>query len=187
MKQVTAAIMITLLLVCNCYADELTGNINVTLGMNFMDHDDWEPVDEQRELGINIDLRANSPVALTIGLYGSSDDDIINGYNVELSTSELRVGLKKIWEIDENISLFFSGGIAIISVEAEVDLRPQYSKISEKDGNDGFWIGCGAYKTINNSLNIGAQVEFSSANIEIANENADAGGTHVALIVGYHF
>ena len=38
-------------------ADDWTGNVNFTLGAKSLDKDDWAPVEDQGELGINVDFR----------------------------------------------------------------------------------------------------------------------------------
>ena len=185
MKQVIAAIIIAFLLVCNCYA--VDGNINVTLGMNFMDNDDWKPLDEQKEIGVNIDLCGNAPIALTLGYCRSSDGENIDGLDIDTSASEIRVGIKKIWEVDDNVNLFLGGGYTHIAVDADISNGEQYLSVNDDDSAHGGWIGCGAYMTINETVNLGVQVEYSRADVELFGVGADAGGTHVALIVGYHF
>lgn len=45
----------------------------------------------------------------------------------------------------------------------------------------------GVYFTVAQHFNIGAEVRYSMADVDIAGVDADAGGLHVGLLLGYHW
>ena len=107
-----------------------TGNINGFLGMKQLDEDDWEPVEEQTEFGVKLDFKQESwPVSIAIDYLVSSDDDsglyYVSGYgviaaDVEGETSELCLGVRKVWDQSPTMRPFIGGGLALISAEAKV-------------------------------------------------------------------
>jgi hypothetical protein len=99
-----------------------TGNINLSLGMKYLDDYDWEPLEEQQELGIRVDFKQQGwPVSIAIDLFHSSDDKTMYVYDpwlgtvpvsVEANTSELCLGVRKLdtgiyWTLAEHLNIGF--------------------------------------------------------------------------------
>lgn len=172
-------------------AHDWTGNVNFTLGGKSLDKDDWDPVEDQGEFGIEVDFRQPSwPVNIAFALTGSNvteDDIIIEGYSVEEegSTSELRFGLRKIWEPTPSMRPFLGGGLAFIG--AELEGRAPGGTTHDDDSSTGIWISGGIYWTIGTSFNLGFELGYSHADIKLFDEDFEAGGTHAALLMGYHW
>lgn len=169
-----------------------TGNLNLFLGVKQLDEDDWEPVDSQGEIGLELDFRPRAwPVNLVVGLRGGSDeadefDPFFGPVKFESWTSELTFGVKKIWEpVGTPIRPFIGGGLLFANAEATV--RMGGIEVSEDDTGVGFWLGGGVYFTLAEHFNIGLDLRFSRADVDIAGVDAEAGGNHFGLIVGYHW
>jgi len=172
-----------------------TGNINAFLGMKYLDEDDWEPVEEQTEFGLRIDFKQEGwPVSIAIDYLVSSDDDTGLWYDpvigiftatVEGETSELCLGVRKIWDHFPTMRPFIGGGIARITAEAKVSALG-FSDSADDDAI-GIWIGGGVYWTLAEHFNIGFDVRWSKAEVTFYGVDGEAGGSHVGLLLGYHW
>jgi len=167
-------------------AGEWTGNANLLLGVKFLDEIDWDPLDEQAEAGIDIDFRRREwPVNLAVAFVYSMDEDDVDGVDLDGSTAELRLGIRKIWEPEQTIRPFIGGGIVLL--RADIDSEYQGTKISDHDETVGIWVNGGIYWTLNRSLNLGFNLGFSTGEVTLFGHDADAGGFQSALLVGYHW
>jgi len=167
-------------------AGEWTGNANLLLGVKFLDEIDWEPLDEQVEAGIDIDFRRREwPISLAAAFVYSMDDDDVDGIDLDGSTAELRLGIRKIWEPDQTIRPFIGGGMVLL--KADLDSEYQGAKISDDDTAVGIWINGGIYWTLNRFLNLGFNLGFSTGEVTLFGYDADAGGFQSALLLGYHW
>lgn len=172
-----------------------TGNINVFLGMKYLDEDDWEPVEEQEEFGITVDFKQQGwPVSIAIGYSSSSADETeliydpiwgIVPFEFEGETSELCLGVRKIWDYFPAVRPFIGGGIALISAEAKGTALG--ISISDDDDAAGIWIGGGIYWTLGEYFNIGFDLRWSKAEVTLLDIDVEAGGSHVGLLLGYHW
>jgi len=169
--------------------DDWTGNLNFSVGGKVLDKGDWEPVDEQAELGINVDFRSRSwPISIAVGLRASTDEEddvVVQGVilDSEGSTKELRVGLCKIWEPTTSMRPFLGGGLAAISAEIERSALGLTER--DHDAGTGLWLNGGIYWTFGAGVNLGFEVGYSQARISLFGEKSDAGGTHAGLLMGF--
>lgn len=168
-----------------------TGNVNLKAGAKALDEDDWEPLEDQNEIGADVDFRmVDWPVSVTVALYGSAQKKEISGMDVEGKTGELRIGIKKIWEPDPSMRPFVGGGIAFISAENEwvnEYLSPLQLKVSDDDQGTGLWVSGGVFWTIKECFNLGFELGLSSVDVTLFNQEKKAGGAHAALLLGYHW
>lgn len=169
-----------------------TGNVNLFLGGKALDEDDWEPVDSQGEIGIEVDFRPRSwPINLVVGLRGAADeadvfDPVFGFVTLESWTSELSFGVKKIWEPQGvPIRPYIGGGL--LYATAEITVKDSFGSASEDDSGVGFWLGGGVFFTLAEHFNIGLDLRVSRAEVEIAGFDVEAGGDHFGLILGYHW
>ena len=167
-------------------AQEWTGNINFTLGAKALDDDDWEPVEDQGEFGINVDFRQKDwPVNIAVALIGAGAEDTYEGMDVESVTSELRFGVKKIWAPNETMRPFLGGGLALVT--GDLELGYLGDKISDDDSGLGVWLEGGVYWTIGGAFNLGFEIGYSTAEVTLFGVDVDAGGGHAGLLLGYHW
>ena len=171
--------------------DQWTGNIDMFLGQKNLDKDDWEPVEEQGEFGIEVDFREKDwPVNIAIDVLASSDDQsIIDPFfgqvDLEGKTTEFNIGIRKIWD-ESSVRPFIGGGLSYIRAEAKVTI-PGIGSNSESDTGVGIWLGGGVYFTLGEHFNLGVELKYSDANVTIADVDVAAGGTHFGLLAGYHW
>lgn len=221
---------ITFFILSQSYAADFTGNVNVYYGTKSLSDYDWADLSSQQGLGANADFNFKSmPFNIAIGYLKSTYDDTVlkeytytpafgpglpggpPGMNLtqtvevdteyETSTSELRLGVKKIWEPTSNMRPFIGFGLAMIQAKNKASVDPvsaaAYSIATPLSDNDkalGMYISGGVYWTLFishllNHINFGVEVAYSQANVEFKElgGKVNAGGTHYGLFVGYHF
>ena len=172
-----------------------SGNVNFFLGAKFLEEDDWEPVDEHVEGGILVDFKQQwFPFSIAIDLlYSGNDQDMgvhvfgfgTFGAHVESRTTEVNLGIRKIWEKSETVRPFVGGGLAIINAE----LNSKALGVSESDDDTGVgaWIDAGIYWTLNKQFNIGVDARWSRAEVDLYGITGQAGGWHIGAMAGFHW
>lgn len=162
----------------------LTGNANGFLGQKTLDSDDWGPLDQQLEGGVLFDIRDNHwPISFAADLLVSSDTADTPSGEITGVTLELDVGVRKVFDISGNaLHPYVGGGLALISADIE-----NAAGFSDDDSGTGYWVSGGAYWTFTNNINAGLDVRYSNADVDVFNTTIEAGGTHVGVMVGYHW
>ncbi len=168
-----------------CQESKWTGNVNLLIGAKALDEDDWEPAHEHAEFAIGIDFgKTNWPIAVAIDLIGSAGEGTLGSFDVEASTSEFDLGVRKIWKPAQKVRPFLGGGIAFITGTMEV--KNSFASVKDDDTGTGFWINGGIYMTLNELINLGIEARVSSAEIELNGVEGNAGGGHFCFFVGFH-
>lgn len=164
-------------------AGEWTGNFNLFVGQKSLDEDDWAPVEDQLEVGVEVDFRQKAwPVNIAVDfLYSSDEADLFPGIEAEGKTWELDLGVRKIWDNFGIVHPFIGGGLAIVNGEVEV------MGFSDDDTGLGFWLDGGVKFAVTPNFNVGLEIRYSKADVTIAGVDADAGGWHIGGLVGYHW
>lgn len=175
-----------MLFVVNAHAGGYTGNVNFFLGQKSLDSDDWSPLDEQGEFGVLVDFRQSHwPVSVAIDILVSADEATELGIRFEGITSEINGGIRKIWEVSgSSFRPYIGGGLAIISAELE---GTSFTTVSDDDSSLGIWLNGGVYWTLGRSFNLGLDLRYSRAEVNIFGVDVEAGGAHAGLILGYHW
>ncbi len=167
-----------------------TGNANFLLGAKALDKDEWEPADEQAEFGAEVDFRKRDwPVSLAIDLLGAVGEGRVYTYlgeaKFESETSELSVGVRKVWDGSPHVRPYIGGGIALAKATARVSLSG--FTLEDSDNGTGYWLGGGVYWTLSESFNIGLELRSSSVKTDLFGQEVKAGGGHFGLLLGYHW
>jgi len=153
--------------------------VNFLLGDKMLDKGDWEPVEDQAEFGVAATIGSEDrPVQFALDLLGSWDEANYFGVDVEGSTSELAVGVRKIWG-KRKAKPFFGGGLAFVNGEFKA------FDLSDDDTALGLWVNGGVFWRLGRRFNIGLDVRVSRAEVEVFGVDIEAGGEHVALILGF--
>ena len=184
----TKHIVFTLLFIVafNSHADGWSGNVNFLLGTKSLDNKDWAPFDEQAAFGVLVDFKQKSwPISMAIDILGSYDEETALGIKTEATTSEFDIGIRKIWEVSgSSIRPFIGGGIAFVRGEIKTSTL---ISASVDDIGTGIWLNGGVYWTLGQHFNLGLQARYTKAEITFVNTDIEAGGTHAALMLGYHW
>lgn len=187
-----------------------TGNINLFGGQRSVDFKDhWSndiDVSKQNEFGVKIDFKQQDwPVSIAIDYLFSSDDDSASATrvfpgldtvsveeDVTGKTSELNLGIRKIWDLPSPIHPFIGSGISLATAKLDIDTTVTSSagfgsisvSHSTTDTGVGVWIDGGVYGTLAEHFNIGVALAWSRATVTLFDE---AGGFHYGLLAGYHW
>ena len=166
-----------------------TGNINFLGGWKLLE-DEWRPADEQREGGLQVDLRReNWPVNLAFGfLFGVSGDEAIGlpaGGQVtsESRTTEINGGGRWYWEGLDRWRPFVGGGLSIVN--GKLETRGPVGTSTDSDTGLGFWVGAGTLYTLAGWFNVGGQVQYTKGDVDVFGADIDAGGVHIDALIGF--
>jgi opacity protein-like surface antigen len=192
--------------------EEFSGNINIFAGQKSLNSDDWSDelldISKQNEIGIMIDFKQKDwPISIAIDYRFSKADDSGSGSfvdpfagnvtaseDVKGETSELNLGVRKIFDLPSPIRPFIGGGISFVTAKQSVDQSGSSSvfgsfsdSFSDSDSAVGGWIDGGVYATLAEHFNIGVELAYTQATVTLFDESTDAGGFHYGLLAGYHW
>jgi hypothetical protein len=164
-------------------AGDWTGNANFFLGQKSLDSNDWEPLDNQGEFGAEVSWGKKAwPVLIATDVLVSGDSDEISGVDVDAATTEFDFGVRKIWEV-KTFRPYVGGGLAIAG--AAFEASGGGNSIDDSDNSVGVWVGGGAFWRLGSRFNIGGAVRYSTADVTLFDEDVDAGGIHIGLLLGW--
>lgn len=187
MKTVIALLLLSGLPFANTWASDWSGNLNFMLGGKHLEENDWEPLERHGEFGVLVDFKRREwPVSIAIDMLGSADEETILGVDLEARTSELDLGVRKVWEVpNQPIRPFIGGGVAFIG--AELEGREGFVTVSDSDNGVGLWLAGGVYWTIGRHFNLGLELRHSRAEVTLYGVDVEAGGDHAGVLLGYHW
>ena len=183
-----------LLLPSSAHAAEATGQVNFFLGQKSLDSGDWEPVDNQAEFGAVMSFgRKDWPVSIAADVMGSADDatmqdPFLGSVDLTGSTLELDLGVRKVFG-KKRTHPYAAGGLGIISASAEIESGGV--KVDADDTALGFWVDAGVFWTLGKRFNIGVDVRWSEAKVDldfgsgVVAKDINAGGLHYGLLLGF--
>jgi len=182
-----AALVVAFLLVLptTAWAGNFAGNTNFFLGTKTLDKDDWEPLEEQGAFGAELSWgNTDWPIYVASDLFWSADAQGFTFTETIAVTTELNVGVRKIWGESRKTRPFVGGGLAIVRgyVQKRFDFVP------DVDGSDaavGPWLTGGVFWRLGTRFNIGMSARWSKADVEIFDESLDAGGFQFGLLLGF--
>ncbi|MCK4739818.1 MAG: hypothetical protein KAT46_07700 [Deltaproteobacteria bacterium] len=183
---VVVAIFTTSVIPSSAYAEEVSANLNLLLGSKELYPDDWEPVDNQFEVGLRFDIKMESwPISIAIDTYGAigiaTESSV---WDVTSETSELALGVRVYSEEDSNSAGF--AGIGVAHIYAEEVWDDGLVEIADEDESWGLWIDAGVITYIG-PFSLGAMARLSHATVDIFGKSREAGGGHLGLFAGIHF
>lgn len=179
----------------NVDENKWTGNVNVFLGQKSLDENDWAPLEHHAEGGVLVDFKKqNWPVSIAVDILGSvrmgTVVDTDPTVDLESYTSEIDVGVRKIWKVSGSSNRprpYVGGGIAFVHGEILATNNATGFTVTEYDNGTGVWINGGVYWTLAQHFNLGLDLRYSKAEIKLYDVDVEAGGTHVGLLLGYHW
>ena len=125
------------------------GDVNFILGTKQLDEDDWGTLDEHGEFGVLASFGPDDwPIRIAVDVLGTADEvTVIDpgsglGVSVQGMTSEIDVGVRKIW-VKGNVRPFLGGGIGL--VQAEIEAAAFGVVVSSDDTGVGVWIDGGVF------------------------------------------
>ncbi|HZN54154.1 MAG TPA: hypothetical protein VFB67_02435 [Candidatus Polarisedimenticolaceae bacterium] len=167
------------------------GSLNLFVGQKWMQNSDWAPVEEQRDLGLMLDFAEERiPVHFSLDLFYSHDDEptagVAAGTPVEAESIEFAIGFRKVWGRRMFRPHLGAGGTAI---QAEIVTALAGGTDKRSDRGYGVWIDGGLSWRLVDHLNVGLEVRYSKATVDLNSGfeilEAAAGGLHVGALIGY--
>ena len=185
----------------------VAGDVNVWFGQKSLEENDWAPVEDQTQFGVMMNFgNIDWPVSIAVDIFQSSDDAAVDygyGYGyygyyvlvdkVEGKTTEIDVGTRWIWDNHDTLKPYAGVGLAWVSGEFEVTGeiidKQSFGSFSESvdDSAVGLWVNGGFMWRATGSFNLGLDLRYSSADVEILGFDVDAGGLHYGVFAGYHW
>ena len=200
----------------SCWAaSDWTGNVNLLYGTKSIDGNDYwwmysqygdhtrtdiDGIASQKMMGLSIDFGGKTwPVNIVIGIVKSNDEYTSRYYSpwfdttaikIESSTTELRFGVKKAFEVMPKIYPYIEGGLVSIKVEGKYNWDSDISgswRTSDDGSVLGYWLAGGAYYLLADHFNLGFELGYSKGKVDIFDGDMQGGGTNYGLFIGYHW
>lgn len=166
------------------------GEINLFYGQKELEKNDWEPVESQQAIGVELTFGHEWPVAVAIDYFRSDDDATYSyyGYTAKLETEikEIDAGVRYLFRKDKKIVPYVGGGLAY--ADAEITLKePDFGNESISDSAVGLWAAGGVNFRIGRFFNLGVDVRTSTAEVEFFDTEVDAGGLSYGVLLGFRW
>lgn len=162
------------------------GDLNLLGGWKLLSKDDWEPVERHVAFGLEASVAGDTwPVRFAIDTLVSTDEGDVFNSKVEMSTLELDLGVRKVW--DRDATGMIGGGIALIQADVTFEgAPPTVPVIDDDDQGVGIWFSAGVSWTLGSHFNLGTSFRWSYAKVDIEGlDSSSAGGLFAGLIVGW--
>jgi len=167
------------------------GNLNLVVGKKWLQNGDWAPVEEQQDIGLMFAFAEERiPVQFAFDVFRSHDNGPSgaqpDGTPVDGQTTEFAVGFRKTWGTHVFHPHLGAGGNVI---QAEMNTASPTGQVNRGDRGYGVWIDGGMTWRVAGHLNLGFEVRYSKADVDLSSGfetmEAAAGGLHVGGIIGY--
>jgi hypothetical protein len=161
--------------------------IDIYFGGRALNKDDWDPLDEQGVLGVQLAIQsAGSLVGFEVGLQGSYDDDDVGGVHVEGSVSELYAGVHKSFgNSASTVRPYVGAGVSLVSAHLQGSLGS--TKVSDDDTSGGLYAHGGVAFQLSPNFRLGADLRFlGGTDINLFGANGDADYAQFALFLGFN-
>jgi opacity protein-like surface antigen len=165
------------------------GHVNFFIGQKSLDSDDWEPVEDQVEFGAVMSFgQDNWPVHIAVDILASGDEEKVQNITLTGSTFEVAVGVRKIWK-KGRVLPYLGAGVAGIGAGVKAD--DGFVSVDADDAALGFWAGGGVFWRLGNHFNLGLDVRYSNAEVDldlgagVVVQDVSAGGLHYGALVGF--
>ena len=160
------------------------GHVNFFLGVKTLDEDDWQPIEDQGALGAEISIGQDTwPIFIAIDPFFSGGTEEEAGFDLTGATSELAIGVRKIWNVD-NVHPYVGGGPSLLSGSFEVE-TPFGADFDDDDTTLGWWLGGGVFWRLGSRFNIGVAARFSRGEVTLFDVDVQAGGLQGGLLLGW--
>ena len=167
-----------LLLPAGALAGEFSGHANFFLGVKYLE-DEWAPLQDQGAFGAELSWGSTDwPVYIATDFFASADVEDRPLFDTVAVTTELDVGVRKIWEAGHTYP-YVGGGIGIITGFVDQDF------IDDSDVTIGPWINAGVFWRLGPKFNIGFSLRWSKGEVSVLGEDLEAGGFQAGLLLGF--
>lgn len=168
-------------------------NINFLVGSRGLDENDWEPVDQQLDFGIEADTyKPHGGIGAELGAHYSFDEgkaQILNEgeADVEGETWEVFAGARKTFPL-VNDRLFPYVGMGLSYIHADFDATLSNGSVSDDSATFGVYIRGGAYWNFVGNWHAGLDFRrLIGTEVDILGIESDADYFQAALFFGFAF
>jgi hypothetical protein len=163
------------------FAGDGSGNLNFIFGQKQMKQEDWEPVQAQNNLGMEMSWgEKNWPIMIATDLFGSYKEDKEEG--ITGKTSEFGLGIRKIWG-HRLVHPYLGGGASLVYGGAELDFSGII--VTDTDTSPGAWADGGVFWRLGSRFNFGLAARYSKATVTLFDSDMEVGGYSGGLILGW--
>lgn len=165
------------------------GHVNFFLGQKSLDSDDWAPIDDQFEFGAVMSFGQDAwPVHIAVDVLASVGQEDLGGGTFTGSTFEVDAGVRKIWKKGKTLP-YVGAGVSVVGAAAKLE-----TPFGDTDGDGsgfGFWAGGGVFWRLGERFNIGLDVRYSDAKVDldfgsgVVARDVNAGGLQYGLLLGF--
>jgi opacity protein-like surface antigen len=174
-------------------ASEYSANVNLSLGNNKMSSADWGEGNSQGSVGLITDFKMDSwPVSIAVDGFVSgsgdftADNDKDKKGKLKVSSAELHLGVRKIWDFSNTkFSPYVGGGLSFAT--GSLDRKVNGEKENDSDSAVGTWLGTGVYWRPVDNFNVGADLRYSKVDLKLHGDNIKAGGLRTGIFIGYNW
>jgi hypothetical protein len=156
-------------------------HLSLLLGERWLDHEDWDSVDDQFVIGVGFDTPLSAiPAEFEANVFRSKDES----GDVEGITREISAGLRKTFPIDGQPKLhpYVGGGLSLIRGEVETPGPDDH------DTSLALYAHGGAGWDLSPEWQVGLDLRFLFASsIELNGHHGDADYSQLAFFVSYAF
>ncbi|MFN0244097.1 MAG: outer membrane protein [Planctomycetota bacterium] len=133
--------------------DDTVVNVNVYVGQRMVDEDDWEPVEDQMVIGVEVDqFDRNESFGWEAAIFYASDDGTNFGGNVDASTTEFAFGIRKTLFTSSRFRPYI--GVGLAGIRAEIDDAAGV----DQDHTAGVYAHGGVYWELGQNFHLGVDV-----------------------------
>lgn len=166
------------------------GNVNFFLGQKSLSSSDWEPIENQLAFGAVMSFGQDDwPVHICGDVLVSVDETTTGNVTTTGATFEFDAGVR--WMILKKGTVFpyLGGGIGVIGAALEGDNG--FVSVDAADAGFGFWAGTGVFFRLGDHFNIGFDMRYSSADVDLdfgsgfVAQDVNAGGLSYGLLLGF--
>ncbi len=176
--------------------DRITGSVGIAAGFKNLDAG-WEPQDDQVAVVVSLTIgKKKWPVHFALDyVSGEHRETRTTGFPVippfccfmtevtaKSETSELDLGVRRVWRQDKKFRPYAGGGIAFIDGEIRVD----EAGLSADDSTTGYWLDAG-FRKFKRRIGWGFDLRYSEGTINLGDGEVDAGGVQVLFNVGWRW
>jgi hypothetical protein len=176
---------------------DAAGNVNFFLGQKNLDLNnqnvpDLEQVEDQFAFGAIMSFGATDwPVQIAADVLVTADQQTISGVDLSSTTFEFDAGVRWLIYKKGKVFPYVGAGVGLIGAAAELDFGGGLGKFDDGDASLGFWADGGVFFRLGSHFNIGVDLRYSDASVDldfgngIVAQDLNAGGFSYGLLVGF--
>jgi opacity protein-like surface antigen len=189
---------------------QAAGDVNLLFGARISSEAMLEEagVDDLSQFGAAFSWDYGGPVMVAVDLLVASTDasrsvDAVypNVYWTDIKSTELDVGIRKLFGGDRKLKPYLGGGLAWMRLDVLQVLNGSLGEggeftdiiMNDAENTFGFWANAGLQYTFGEKFNIGLDIRYSDAQVDVNPVDGglglefDTGGTQYNMLVGYHW